>query len=400
MSARTDTSRLKKAAQAFSLRFAVLTPRQFALADVNGSGADTGAAPSDSAAYTTDYDFQGVSAVSIRGSIAQGGWTADLTIPFYLAAFEDYWGVEIYLKTWHGGIPGVIGAAGVDPDDILIFRGYMRGVTASRKYGERAVVFHMESSSSFLRDSSFTRGIDMAAGLPHGAPGDSNYILSHLLLYHTNFYPRSNYGIYLPAHSVDAFSVNEGSVLSMLKQLCDNFALEGQVYCRREDDIVLGAHPNLSPSLHPNINSPIIELDDELVLAYEVPEEPPSNTDQVTVEVQHSDQTSYAARYYGLTGLGSRNKYQIRSDDNAIADELAALQYAHLNRRYKAVKVMTGLLVSIDLGDVVLVTTTLPQRGVTWNARKFFVTDIEYRIDIQRQQFQATYTLDALAEGL
>jgi hypothetical protein len=83
----------------------------------------------------------------------------------------------------------------------------------------------------------------------------------------------------------------------------------------------------------------------------------------VSVVAQKSDQTEYFANYYGGSGPGSRPKYQIRTDDTGQADSLAALMFAHLNRRFPAVKVTLPLNVAVDLGDHVTLTHRHPAAG-------------------------------------
>ena len=66
-----------------------------------------------------------------------------------------------------------------------------------------------------------------------------------------------------------------------------------------------------------------------------------------------------------------------------------------LNRRYQAVKVTVPLVgVTVDLGDCILLTTTVAQRAIEWEQKKFCVTAIEYRPDLQTGEFQAVLTCD------
>lgn len=391
----TDTAVLLRASQDYRLRVELYDPRQFILRDVNSSGADEGAAAADTGGPAPFIEaFDGISDLgSISGSIDQGGFSCTLTIPRFPATFRDYFGVVIAIQAWHGGVWGVPGAAGtaVEAD---IFRGWMTSATPRREYGKDETRFTIESTSAFLKRSRFTRGIDYGAGLDHAGPTTSNAIISHLLEYHTNFTSRHpsppGYGIYLPDHSLDAFSLSEGSVWDMLGQLANNWILEGQVYCRRGDDLVIGGHPNLTGYLP----DPVIDLDADLILSLEAQEVAENACAEVSVIAQRSNQTEYPANYYGGSGPGSRPKYQIRTDDTGIADSLAALMYAHQNRRWPSVKVTTPLMVAVDLGDHVTLTIDIPQRGIYWGQKRFYCTAISYRPDIQKRTWQTELTLD------
>jgi hypothetical protein len=68
--------------------------------------------------------------------------------------------------------------------------------------------------------------------------------------------------------------------------------------------------------------------------------------------------------------------------------------FAHNNRRFRAVKVTTALLVAVDLGDVVLCTVDLPQRGIAWSGKKFYCTAVSYSPDFNRRTFTSELTLD------
>lgn len=395
----TDTATLKRGSQDFRLRCQLYAPRHFALSDVNGLGQDVAPAPSDGGDAAPFIEaFDGISSFgTIGGSIAAGGWSCDLVIPEFPATFLDFYGVVISLQAWHGGVPGVPGAAGtaVEAD---IFRGWMREVTGRREYGKSEARFAIRSGSNFLQDSAFSRGIDYADGLDHAAPTTSNAIIAHLLDYHTNWGDRHpsppGYGLYLPNHSLDAFSLNEGSVFQMLSQLADNFAGEGQVFCRRGDDLFIGASPSIIPDLHPYISAPIIDLDADLILNIEIPEVTDYSVTQVSVIAQKSDQTEYAARYFGGSGLGGRPKYQIRTDDEGLADYLAARLFAYLNRRYRNVRATMPLNVAIDLGDCITLTIALPQRGIAWSQKLFHVIAVEYQPDLQRRTWRTVVTCD------
>lgn len=391
----TDTSILRRVSQDYRLRVELFEPRYFTLADVNSGGADVGAAPADTGGPAPFIEaFDGISDLgSISGSIEAGGWSCTLTIPKFPATFLDYFGVVLAIQAWHGGVWGVPGASGtaLEAD---IFRGWMTAVTPSRRFGWDEAKFTIESSSAFLKASRFTRGIDWAGGLDHEGPTDTNSIITHLLEYHTNWTSRHpdgvGYGIYLPNHDVVTFSLNEGSVFDMIKQVGDNFALDCHLYCRRGDDLVIGASPNITGYLP----DPVIDLDEDLILDIEVPEVPAYAAAEVTVVAQLYDQTEYVANYYGGSGPGSRPKYTIKSDDPGQADYLAAAMFAHLNRRFPAVKVTLPLNVAVDLGDHVTLTIDIPQRGIAWSGKRFYVTAVSYQPDIQKRTWRTSLTLD------
>jgi hypothetical protein len=373
---------------------------------VDSSGDDVGAAPADTGGPAPFIEaFDGISDLgSISGSIDQGGWSCDLKIPRFPATFRDYFGCVLALQSWHGGVWGVPGAAGIALE-ADIFRGWMTAATGRREFGKDETVFRMESSSAFLRNARFTRGIDWFDGSgSHPAPTDTYTIIQHLLEVHTNWTSRHpdgvGYGLYIKNHSLDAFSCSEGSVWDMIKGVGNNFVLECDLYCRRGDDLVVGCHPNLAPELAPNLNNPIIDLDADLILDIEAEEKPAYQCAEVSVIAQRSNQTEYPANFYGGPGPGSRPKYQIRTDDTGKADEMAARMYAHLNRRFPNVKVTLPLNVSIDLGDVITLTIDIPQRAIAWSSKRFYVTSVSYQPDIQKRTWRTALQLDEILEEL
>lgn len=397
-----DTTLYRRASHNHTIEFDLGTARNWYLADVDGYGMDTGnfPVPADPDAPTIVQAFDGVTAVGrISGSVQAGGFATELTIPRYLADFADWFGCTILARGTLGGVPGIPGAGGDELGRVVLFRGYMQTVTGTRAYGMQTTRFPVASSSAFLRNSSFSRGLDWYAGsASHPAPTTAHDIIRHLLLAHTNIYPRSNYGIYIPDHALDGFSLNAGSVMSMIQGLLDNFTGgEGWLMCRRNDDIYLGCHPNLDrDGLHPSLNDPIIDFDDGLVDQYDIAETPPRAVAAVTVVGTHSDQTTHVATYYGPNGAGSRVRRDIRTDDDAVVDWLAARLHAHLNRRFQAVKLTVSGLpgITVDLGDVVTVTTDIPQRNIHWSGKKFAVIAIEYASDTQKNTLTSTLTLD------
>lgn len=398
----TDLTLYRRASHNHTIAFDLGTPRRFYVADVDGLGMDTGnfPVPTDPDAPVVIAAFDGVTAVgTISGNVRQGGFAAELTIPRYPATFLDRFGCTILVRGTLGGVPGIPGAGGTELGRVVLFRGYMRTVTGERRYGMETTRFPVESSSAFLRDASFSRGIDWYAGsASHPAPLGSNAIIDHLIRHHTNYGDRAQIGIYLPNHRLNSFSLNAGSVLSMLQACADNYSGgEGWVMARRNDDLYVGTHPTLDrDNLHPSKNDPIIDLDDGLVDTWQIAETPPNQVAAVTVVGERSDHTAYTATYYGPNGIGSRVKRQIRTDDDAVVDWLAACLYQHLNRRYQSVKAtISGLPgVTVDLGDVVTVTTDEPQRGIHWGGKKFACVGIQYQVDTQRQALSTVLELD------
>lgn len=396
----TDTAPLRRGAQNYAIYFDLGTARAFEVMPVNDDGTDgTPPAADPRSPVPLIEAFDGVSDVgTITGSIDRGGFSCELTVPKVAATFDDWFQADLRIKTWHGGVPGVVGAAGIDPDDILLFRGYMRDVTSGRPaYGKHEARFGVESSSAYLRENSLGPGFDWASDTPHGAPGDNHAILRHIVLDHTNITPRSDFGIYLPLHSLDRYTFNGGNIMEGLRGIAKNFSAdEGWVFCRREDDLYVGCHPNIWPELHPNVDSPIIDLDADLLLSISVPETLPDRQVSVRGLAQLSDGTEYASpvETFGTGALSTREQFRVRTDDTAMVDTLTQRKAAHLARRYRAVKVETGIMVAVDLGDVVTLTIDLPQRGIAWSQKKFVTTAVEWRPDIQKRTFRSTLTLD------
>jgi hypothetical protein len=80
-------------------------------------------------------------------------------------------------------------------------------------------------------------------------------------------------------------------------------------------------------------------------------------------------------------------------EDQAEFDDLAELWHAHLNRRWSG-RVAVGLNLAVDLGSIVTVTTTIPQWGETFTAKKFVVTAMSIAADLAAGTLVADLTLD------
>lgn len=361
--------------------FDLWAQRAFQLSDVSGLGTDDpdihdyppASDPLTAAPIVAAYD--GVTAVgAITGSIGQGGFVSTLTIPKYPAEFADYFGADLTITPVYANVPN---------PPVQVFRGYMRHVTATREWRKDRVLFDLKSSASFLQDATFSRGIDWASGLGHSGPTTPTAVITHLLDQHTNLAPRTPYTVALPDQTWTRFSLSEGSVYRMLQAVASAAALEGWVFCRRGDDLLVTAHPNLIGSVYPTYDSPTHEFVDDEILSIDLPEEPPQQVARVTLVAQTSDQTELTSEAFNAGGVGSSERTtDLRCDDQTTLDNLATRYLAHRNRRYQQVKLSLGLHVAVDLGDVVTLTTTIPQRDITWNAKRFVVRAISYRPSI------------------
>ena len=409
----TDTTNLKRSSQDWAITFDLYAPRAFRLSDVGPLGTDAGdihsyppaADPLVSAPQIAGYDGV-IDFGSIGGSIAQGGFSATLTIPEYPADWAAFFGVDLRLATVHGGIPGIIGASGVDPDTIRLFRGYQQAATAYNSYTYKRSEFQVESSMAHLRRAGFSRGFDFYAGGDHAAPTTAWDVISHIVYQHTNLTPRSLLGLYIPNHQFNSYSIGGGSVASILQTVADNCSAgEGWVFCDREDNLQIMCSPNLAPALHPTVNDPIIHLDEELVLHLDgggggvvIPEVAYTQVGSVQLTATMSDQTSYATPvYYTGNGEGDRvvrGPYQ--TDDWQALNALAERLLAHLNRRYRGIQVTLPLNVAVNLGDCVLLSVdgSNNNRGITWAEKKFCCVAIAYNVDMESHVFTSVLTLD------
>lgn len=380
----------------YLISFSLWSARAFRISDVNFDGTDDPAVhdyppaadPPVAAPIIAAWD--GVTAIdAIAGDVAQGGFVANFTIPLYPATFIDYFGADLEVRPSYANVYG---------PPVRVFRGYMRGVDAARAWQRDSVVFAMKSSASFLQDATFSRGIDWAAGLGHDAPVTPTAIAEHLLGTHTNLAPRSPYTVGLPDLSFDRFSLNQSSVYDMLRSLGDATALEGWVFCRRDDSLVVTGHPNLVGDAYP-FRTPVYELTDDVLLKLDIPETPPDRAARVLLAATTSTQTTLTSEVYTASGVGANVTAPgaLRSDSQAALDGLAANYLAHLNRRYQGVKATLSLNLNFDLGDIVTVTTTVPQRGYRWVANKFVVRALSYRpqVTVQGGVVRRTWTTEA-----
>lgn len=401
----TDTRLLVASSQDYKLSFDLWAARSFQLSDVSSTGADDDAIhtyppPADplvAAPIVTAID--GVTSIGpVRGSVAEGGFSCDLVFPGGVAAdFADYFGADLMIQTWHGNVPGVIGAAGSDPGRVRVFRGYMRQGGARRAWQDDQVSFTVRSSSSFLQDSSFSRGIDWGAGLAHSGPVAVQDAIDHLLTQHTNLKPRSIVGYYIPNPTLDRLTVNAGSVYAMIKAIADSVAIASWVYCDREDNLQIRCHPTILPDTWASaLASPIIELTDDLVIDWTLTEHPPDQCASVTLVATKSDGTEISTTYYVDGGIGSRPTYSgLRYENVSDLDALAPRLAMHLNRRY-TLTANLPINVAIDLADIVTVTADFPDRGVQFNSDLFVCTALSYMPvqDAQGRTFSSTVTLD------
>jgi hypothetical protein len=402
-----DYARLAMSTQAYRLRFDVEAPRAFRVSDVNWDGTDTDhdypPAADPIVALPIISGFDGVSDVGrVAGSVAAGGWTASLTIPEIPAEFNTGFGVSLWVETWHGNIPGVVGASGIDPDFVRIFKGFFKRDDTAISRQRRQVVYPCASSDAFLRAASTSRGIDHLPGLFHDA-GSARGIIDELIDQHTNLKPRSVVGIYVPDHVVNGFALNRGPLYAMLKQVADNFCLIGWVFCDREDNLQVVGHPNMvGPENYLDtrlrgLSDPAIDFNDDIVLEWDIGEPLDENRcAQCTITVEHSDQTQDTVNYYTDSGVGSRDTFTIRSDDMGIANTLAARYVRHANRPLDNIRCRVPLNVVTDLGYAVTCSTDkrYNNRGVTLYQAPAVVTGVEYTIDLQKGQFSSWVTMD------
>lgn len=380
----------------FLITSQIWQPRAFRLADVAADGTDDPAvhdyppAADPLLAGPILTEFDAVTAIdAIAGDVQQGGFVAGLSIPLYPATFLDYYGADLEVRPSYANVYG---------PPVRVFRGYMRQVQDARAWQRDSAIFSMKSSASFLQSATFSRGIDWAAGLGHAAPVTPTEIAEHLLGTHTNLAPRSPYTVALPDLTFDRFSLNQGSVYDGLRALGDATALEGWVFCRRDDSLVVTAHPNLIGALYPTYSAPTYEITDDVLLRLDVTESPPDQAARVLLAATTSTQTTLTSEVYTAAGVGANVTAPgtLRSDSQSHLDTLAARYLAHLNRRYQ-VKASLTLNLNCDLGDVVTLTTEIPQRGIVWVNKRFVVRALSYHpvITIQDGVVRRTWTTDA-----
>lgn len=406
----TDISLLQRAYQEFSISVDVLSPRQWRLADVDSTGFDTGdtfppAADNEVFVPQVRYWHAIKDIGSISGSVDEGGWSSDITVPQQgegLADLPDFSCIDLHIRTWHGGLPGVVGAAGIDPGRVKLFRAFIRHRQTNEEMDYGQVVYDLRSGVSFLQDSSFSRGIDWYPGsASHSAPVSLAELIDHLIFFHTNWHPRAEHSVYLPNTVYNTYELSEGSVYAMLKSIADNAVLEGWVFCGREGELVITGHPNLvGADIYGNgastIATPIIEFDDTIVMNWGIPENTGYEIASMTVTAMTSDQQEITRTYYIPGGLGSRERWPVvlRSDDTDLLNLMTQRAALHANSRFKGVTITVPLNVSVNTGDIVLCTHRGKRLATQWNRKLFVVKTVVYDINLDAETFISTITLD------
>lgn len=390
---------LKAATQAYRIRAVAGSPFAFSISDVNSDGTDSGAGrtypPAGDPVIITDADLDSVAAFgAISGSIEAGGMSGSIdvlnTSP---GTFDEDASIELWISTLYGMAIGVVGAAGI-ADEARIFQGHVADANVRRNVDGTGLSFALRSPVEYLKRASISRGIDWAAGLGHSAPSSYNNLMDHVVRAHTNWASRYNFGIYLDDHEVDTYSSQAGSTYDILKNLTNN-AVEGWVFCRREGDLFIGCHPNLNPTGHAIfLNDPKVELTDDLVWEWRIPEASIRQVASVLVTATTSDNTELTAEYFTGT-IGSHDRVgPLRYDDQDTINYLAHRLALHRNRKYRAVEVDLGLMVAVDLGDCVLCSLDDSTRDIHWFQKLFVVTGITYNIDTSAESFRTTLVLD------
>lgn len=408
----TDKSLLRRSYQEYSISVDVLAPRSWRLADVDSTGFDTGDTfppAADDAIYAPQVRYwHAIKDIApITGSVTEGGWNTSVTVPQIgpgLADLPDFSCIDFYIRTWHGGMPGVIGAAGTDPGRVKIFRAFMRKRTTNEEMDYGEVVYDMRSGIRFMQDSSFSRGIDWYPGSSsHVAPVSLAELIDHLILFHTNWHPRAEHSVYLPNTTYNTYNLAEGSIYTMLKSIADNAVLEGWVFCGRGGELVITGNPNLvGPDVYGNgsstIATPIIDFDDSIVMNWEMPEATDFECASMTVSATTSDQQEITRTYYVPGGLGSRERWPVvlRSDDPDLLNLMTKRAALLANSRFRGVRLTVPLDLAVDSGDIVTCTHRGKRLATQWWRKLFVVTDVTYTIDLMNESFVSVVTLDEI----
>lgn len=398
-----DAGKLALPTQDYQLQATVGSPFAFQVSDVSSTGADNASGrsypPPDDPIQILDLDLDTVAAVgSISGSIESGGMSGSMILrDVGTGILDEDASVEFWIRTWHGNSPGVVGASG-EADMVRIFQGHVDVTNVRRTFETTEINFSLKSPIEYLRRSFFSRGIDWAAGLAHGAPSSYNYLMDHIVRGHTNWGSRYNFGIYLDDHELETYSSQAGSIYDVLRGMTNN-VVEGWVFCRREGDLFIGCHPNLNPTGHAIfLADPKLHITDDLAMEWRIPENSIRAVASVLVTATTSDTTELTAEYF-YGNNGSRDRVgPLRYDDQAAINYLAHRLALHRNRKYRNVQVDMGVMVAVDLGDCVIVTMDDPYRGISWTEKLFVVTGISYNIDTMEQTFRTTLTLDEVIE--
>lgn len=399
-----DTAHLSDATQAYRLTIGATSAFQFMLSDVAADGTDSGDIhpypPPGDPGTPLDLPFteEVLEVGSISGSVDGGGMDGNLTLINSAVDFSEAVQVDVDIETWYGNIPGVIGAAGT-ATSARIFTGYVHTPTTTNRYPNTSAALQLRSPISFLKESSLSRSIDWFAGGGHDAPTTAQAVAQHIIESHTNWTSRHQYGLYFEDYNLNTYSLNSNSVHDMLKSLVDNW-VEGWVLCRREGDLFIGVHPNLARNAWASrVAAPIMEITDDLVEEWSIPEESQRAEASSLVTATTSDLTPLVQTYYNPGGLGSRGRYTgLRFEDQASVDQLAEWVNLHQNRTYRAVKVSMFMIVQVDLADIVVVTKSNPYRGITWFEKPFVVTGMEYQVNLKAGSFKTVLTLDEVLQ--
>lgn len=409
----TNVDFLRMAGQRYRVSVDVYSPRQWELSDVDFQGYDQATPQFDIGNAEPDIEYwQAIKDISeVRGSVSGGGWATTITVPWEGAGareLADFFACDLMIRTWHGGNPGVVGAAGIDMGRVKLFRGYLRQRTSNDKMHYSEQQYELRSGISFLQDSSLSRGIDWFDGSPsHPGNVSATEMVSHMLNFHTNWFPRSEFSLYLPNQIHENFTMNQGSVYDMIKSIADNEVIEGWVYCGREDQLVISGHPNMvGPEIYGNgassLLAPIIEFDDTIVQEWTIPTRTRREIASYTVNAVTSDEQSIVKTWYIPGGLGSREvaPITIKSDDPNHVGDLCKKGAFHANREFPSVQLLLPLNIAVNTGDVVLCTHRGKTLRTQWVAKPFVVTDVSYTIGLQKGTFSSVVTVDEIVEEL
>ena len=386
-----DAMLLGHATSDYRLQFSLFSPRAFQVMDVDQFGDDTAAPPaSDIAASVTVAEFDGITALGpLSGSVDGNGWTCPFAIARYPATFAAYYGVTIAGTAYYSNAP---------QPAVTLLRGYMQDVHPQRTAGSDLTQFVVATSHRFLQQSQLSYAIDWYTSASHLAPLALADAVRHFIFNHTNLTPRSGVTIALPAITLYQLSTSASDILSIIKGLAASALPEPWVFCRRDDQFVITSHPNLAGAAYP-FPTPVLDFSDDMIYGIDPgPQERPDLVASVNLVAQTSYQDQLVSRYPtdgAPTATGSRLTLSgLRYDDQPSLDALAPLVYAHERRTWRNVTITAGIIFKADIGDLVTVTTTIPQRGIVWTAKRFVIRQIAYTINADQRTMITRYTLD------
>jgi len=375
----------------YRLQFSLTSARRFAVMDVDEFGDDSNPAPpADTASAVVVPEFDGITALGpISGGVDGNGWTCPFAIARYPADFAAYYGVRIAGTAYYSNAP---------QPAVTLLKGYIQDVHPARLPGSDITQFLVATSHRFLQQGQLSYGIDWYESASHLAPIAVADAIGHFLTDHCNLTPRSAVTIGLPAVDLYQLSTSASDLLSIVKGLAGAVLPEPWVFCRRDDTVVVTAHPNLAGAAYP-FPTPVLDFSDDMVYGIDAgPEERADLLASVNLTAQTSYQDQLVSRYPtdgAPTATGSRlTRSGLRYDDQPSLDTLAPLVYAHERRTWRNVTITAGIIFAVDIGDLVTVTTTIPQRGVVWTAKKFVVKGISYPINQDARTLTTQYTLD------